>query len=214
LPLLFSALCLLLADDNINYHRITSLKNRTHCITIDSNIFLPLICSNSSGKGIAEETLRHDMLTSKLLLDISQFDSIIESEVVDTSDSVKSESIPDAFFVVNKGGRNLRVYIELELTAKSKTRIFSKFSSINNDKSSDVVLYVFNSQWSFNSYKRRVIEFYPDIRKCKILLALCDDISNSEINFNQIKLWGLGEDLRFTKFFNLDTEEYYENVIL
>lgn len=154
---------------------------------------------------LQEEFLYHDILTSKFLMSFVRKYKVERAKIFPISEDGFFLT-PDAELKVKFDSGIKNIAIEVELTRKSIKRYTSKFNVYNNSNRYDLVLYVFNDQGVFNSYKNRLDSEFKNLKNCKIILILNSTLNLEGICLDQTRLYGFGEDLELEDIFELKDE--------
>ena len=144
-----------------------------------------------------EDFLNHDLHAANVLRQLLMFENFKDGHMF--SDD-KEDVDPDAVIRAVRGGREYTLAIEVELTQKSRVRLMGKFSKYGKSQFINHVLYVFNKEAIFESYKK-VLAMMDDTVQGKVILCSDTGLSIERFNYIDSQCWHRMTSKTFEKIF-------------
>ena len=144
--------------------------------------------------------LSHDVIAANVLRNLLTFKSFESGHIPVGNWGL--DVIPDGIIYANKGDKKYTLAVEVELTQKSKKRVWEKFVEYHKTKDFNHVLYIIGCKTIFNSYKKILLRMSQDIQK-RIVLALMpnNSLSKGKCEYNNSIYFFLGQDKKFSELF-------------
>jgi hypothetical protein len=157
---------------------------------------------------IKEDQLYHDAVASNVVQKLNEFPTLNKSFLRHQFFNQQSFSHylpldPDALFFGTKANRPFTMSLEIELTQKSRTRIFEKFSSYANSEYFKIVVYLFDKFNIYDAYQRFHSELCASSSpkeaerfKNKILFCFDSNLHRDDLNVAESICTYLGTELK------------------
>ena len=129
--------------------------------------------------------LEHDLVCSKVILKLLEFESFTSGSV---SDGPDSELCPDGVIRAAKNGRPYTLAIEVELSQKSQFRVQMKFADYAKEKSHTYALYITNSKSLYETYRATLLEMNHNIQR-HIILSLAYEMTAKQYDYRRAVYW-------------------------
>ena len=145
----------------------------------------------------SEDFLNHDLHATNVLRQLLLFENFKEGHMFKDD---KEEVDPDAVIYAVRGGRKYTLAIEVELTQKSRARLMGKLSKYAKSQFINHVLYVFNKEAMFESYKK-VLGMMDDTVQRQVILCCDPGLSIEHFNYIESQCWHRGTSKTFEQIF-------------
>ena len=109
---------------------------------------------------------------------------------------------PDGILIGTKDNMPFTMGVEIELHQKSRSRIFEKFENYAQSPYFTAVIYFFDRESVYKSYKLRVQEFDNKLLSQKIILTFAPKLASSKLQLNDCVTFYQGEDFYFEDVLN------------
>jgi DNA-binding Lrp family transcriptional regulator len=135
------------------------------------------------------DMINHDLIVANVLKELLEFEDILDGMVYhDQGLSVA----PDAIVTIRRGGKNLRMAVEIELTQKNKRRFTNKFESYGKSQDFHFAMYVFNSRSVIRAYATGLKSMSKEVQD-KIILCFDKSLSFRNFDYRQALYWYQGK---------------------
>lgn len=141
--------------------------------------------------------LTHDYLTSLVLQSALEFENFKSSKAIYNDES---NIIPDGLIFATKNEKEYILAIEIELTAKKKTRVINRFRKYLDSKEYPHALFLFNKDSVFKTYIE-VLKGVQSEGTRRIILGYDQNISKGKLNTNCENYFFNNELTSFDKIF-------------
>ena len=151
--------------------------------------------------GFNDGTFHHDSRLSIIARKFLEFEAIRDVEL--EHDLLRGKRIgrikghiPDAVLYGKRGENNFTVALELELTAKSKTRYLEKCRYYVGSSIYDYALYFFSDLATLKNYKREIVSALGPESQERLLLAYNTNLYQQDMKFEETEVFYMNEEVR------------------
>jgi hypothetical protein len=160
-----------------------------------------------SSPEIEETSLYHDLLVSRICLEILKYGHIFKSADLEhrikglSKKSISNEIVPDARIHGELNGKSFIASIELELHQKEKRRIIGKAKNYLNSSYYNHAFYFFSDENTMNNYCKTIKEELGDEFNQKIFLFYIQSCFAKCLNLSDGNGFVSGKQASFDKVF-------------
>ena len=151
--------------------------------------------------GANDGTFQHDSCLSVVTRKFLEFDAIVDVEL--EHDIVRGRRvgrspghIPDAILYGRRGDTGFTVALELELTAKEKSRYIEKCRYYLGSMSYDYALYLFTDLATLHNYQREILKRLGSEAGNKILLSYNPYLHKRDVKFDETRVFYMNQEVR------------------
>ena len=141
-------------------------------------------------------SFNHDLITTNFILNLKKHQNFTSVQV----QSIGVDLEPDGVIYGIKEGREYSLAVEVELTQKSKTRVIDKLCRYKDSSDYTYLLYVFNKESTFKSYKKILENSNKELSK-KVILLLNESIDRTNFDYLNSKCFFKNKITTFEKIF-------------
>jgi hypothetical protein len=120
------------------------------------------VAGNEGKLCINEDNIRHDSVVTAISTSLLEFDLVKEITLpheYKSKSSWKHQAIePDAIITFEQDGQEYSIALEVELWRKDRKRVYGKLIDYAKADEYDYVFYFFTDHFSFESYRKRLVE--------------------------------------------------------
>ena len=152
---------------------------------------------SSTGAVPDKHSLNHDLICSRVILKLLEFESFSSGSVCD---GPESELCPDGVVHGSKNGVPYTLAIEVELSQKSLFRVEKKFADYAEESAHTYAFYITNKKSLFETYRKTLIEMDESIQKM-IILSWAENLESGQYDYRKAVYWLDGKQYSFDTLF-------------
>ena len=176
----FSRIIQKLVEQNFIKYILQEQRGRNKFITLDEKGY----DYTDATKDLNASYYKHDITATTVVLSLSKIPPFFSSIPPGYSDYSLN---PDGILLGHDDGSEFRVAVEIELSAKSKSRISEKTKSYIRDKDFKKVLYIFRDEHLFHLFQKIINQ--SEQAKEKFVLNLDKNLSPTSYNPDKSQWW-------------------------
>lgn len=165
-----------------------------------------LLGGSDNPTAVARDSLVHDIKVAQLARDFRNFEYVnevwLEHQISNTINfQLNKGLIPDALIEVTKNKSKERFALELELTQKSRMRIFEKAKQYLISNRFDKVIYFFASENLMKTYVQIISDRLPEGKLDKFLFICNENLTETSNTLVDLKILNVNCEITLDKVF-------------